>query len=49
MAAAYEAERRAARDGGALGDYDFMQAVAEYNQVDCRAMSEVVSWLRENR
>jgi hypothetical protein len=26
-----------------------MQAVAEYNQVDCRAMSEVVSWLRANR
>ena len=49
MAAAYEAERRAALSGGAMSDFDFMQAVAEYNQVDCRAMSEVVSWLRANR
>ena len=49
MAAAYEAERRAALSGGSMSDFDFMQAVAEYNQVDCRAMSEVVSWLRANR
>jgi predicted RecB family nuclease len=49
MAAAYEAERRAALSGGSMCDFDFMQAVAEYNQVDCRAMSEVVSWLRANR
>ena len=49
MAAAYEAERRAALNGGSLSDCDFMRLVAEYNEVDCRAMSEVVGWLRANR
>lgn len=49
MAAAYEANRRAARDGGSMSDYDFMRLVAEYNEVDCRAMSEVVGWLRAFR
>jgi len=49
MAAAYEANRRAARDGGSMSDYDFMRLVAEYNEVDCRAMSEVVGWLRAYR
>ncbi len=49
MAAAYEADRRAARDGRSMADCDFMRLVAEYNEVDCRAMSEVVGWLRANR
>lgn len=49
MAAAFEAEHRAAANGGRLADYDFIRAGAEYNEVDCRAMAEIVAWLRENR
>ncbi len=49
MAAAYEAERRAAADKKRLADYDFIRAGAEYNEVDCRAMAEIVAWLRANR
>ena len=49
MAAAYEAEHRAASTNTRLTDYDFIRAVAAYNEVDCRAMAEVLSWLRANR
>jgi predicted RecB family nuclease len=49
MAAAYEADRRAAQEGATLYDYDFLRATAAYNEVDCRAMAEVVEWLRANR
>ena len=49
MAAAYEAERRAAMENKRLADYDFIRAGAEYNEVDCRAMAEIVAWLRANR
>ena len=49
MAAAYEAEHRAASTSTGLTDYDFIRAVAAYNEVDCRAMAEVLSWLRANR
>ena len=49
MAAAYEAERRAEMEKKRLADYDFIRAGAEYNEVDCRAMAEIVAWLRANR
>ena len=49
MAAAYEADRRASAAGDTLYDYEFLRAVAAYNEVDCRAMAEVVEWLRANR
>ena len=49
MAAAFEAEHRAGSEGRRLADYDFIRAGAEYNEVDCRAMAEIVSWLRANR
>ena len=49
MAAAFEAEHRAVANGGRLADYDFIRAGAEYNEVDCRAMAEIVAWLRANR
>ena len=31
-----------------LGDCDLMNQVTEYNEVDCRAMMEIVRYLREN-
>ena len=49
MAAAFAADRAAAAGGRTLIDAPYMRDVAAYNEVDCRAMAEVLAWLRENR
>lgn len=41
------ADTRAA--GTPLSEHPLMVEIGEYNEVDCRAMAEVVTWLRENR
>jgi len=49
MIGAWWCDAEAARLGGAMTDVDLMQEIARYNEVDCRAMAEVVGWLREHR
>ena len=46
MVAAWRVEERVAVTGGKLLDDPLMQAVAEYNEVDCKVMAEILSWLR---
>ena len=33
----------------ALSTHPLMTELARYNEVDCRVMSEILSWLREHR
>ena len=49
MIGAWWCQREAARRGCALGDVDLMQKIAEYNEVDCRVMAEVLAYLRNYR
>ena len=46
MVAAWRVEERIAVAGGKLLDDPLMQAVAEYNEVDCKVMAEILAWLR---
>jgi hypothetical protein len=49
MIGAYWCEREAARTGGSMQQLPLMAGIAKYNEVDCRAMGELVRWLRANR
>lgn len=49
MVGAWWCDAEAARVGGSIRELEVMQGIERYNEVDCRAMSEVVRWLRENR
>lgn len=42
-------DAEAARTGGSMRDLDVMAGIERYNEVDCRAMAEIVRWLRANR
>ena len=46
MVAAWRVDDRISQVGGKLIDDPLMRAVAEYNEVDCRVMAEILSWLR---
>ncbi|MFM2106407.1 MAG: hypothetical protein RL338_1439 [Chloroflexota bacterium] len=47
--AGYRCDEEAARTGGSMNDIPLMDEVKRYNEVDCRAMAEIVRWLRQNR
>ena len=32
-----------------LSTHPLMMEIARYNEVDCRVMSEILAWLRQNR
>ena len=49
MVGAIRCDTEAARTGGSMRDDQLMQDIGKYNEVDCRAMAEVVRWLRANR
>ncbi len=49
MAGAWNAAVEAKRRGVALGDTEPMRAVAQYNEVDCRVMAEILEHLRVAR
>ena len=49
MIGAWWCDAEAARVGGRMLDLELMAEIARYNEVDCRAMAEVVAWLRANR
>jgi hypothetical protein len=49
MVATWAAAREATVAGSPLSAHPLMVEIARYNEVDCRAMSEIVAWLRANR
>jgi predicted RecB family nuclease len=48
MVAAWHCDAMADSQGGRLLDQDIMQEVADYNEVDCRVMWEILDHLRKN-
>lgn len=48
MVGAWRCEREAANAGGRLIDTDLMQGIRRYNEVDCKAMMELVRYLRRH-
>ena len=48
MVGAWRCEREAANAGGRLIDVDLMRGIRRYNEVDCKAMMELVRYLRRH-
>ena len=48
MVAAWRVDEAITESGGVLLDDPLMQEVADYNQVDCQAMAEILEWLRHS-
>ncbi len=48
MAGAWICQRDAAEKGVSMAGLDLMGDIAEYNHVDCKAMMEIVNYLRNN-
>ncbi len=49
MVGAWSCHREAQRNGGPMSDLDLMREITSYNEVDCRVMAEVLSYLRRER
>jgi hypothetical protein len=49
MIGAWWCSREAARLGVSIQELELMKEIGRYNEVDCRAMAEIVAWLRANR
>ncbi len=49
MVGAWWCDGEAARVGGSMNDLELMREIGRYNEVDCRAMAEVLAWLRAHR
>ncbi len=48
MVGAWTCEREARRTGGSMRDLALMQGIERYNEVDCKAMMELVRYLRRH-
>jgi len=49
MVGAWWCDAEAARTGVSMPELPLMVEIGRYNEVDCRSMAEIVSWLRANR
>jgi len=49
MAGVWRADDEAAKTGGSVRDFDVMDAIETYNEIDCRVMAEIPAWLRRER
>ena len=49
MVGAWWCDAEAARTGASMREFELMREIERYNEVDCRAMAEIVAWLRANR
>ncbi|MDQ3870853.1 MAG: hypothetical protein M3301_04460 [Chloroflexota bacterium] len=49
MIGAWWCDGEAARLGVGMGELELMREIGRYNEVDCRAMADVLRWLRTNR
>lgn len=48
MVGAWHCDAEAHKKGTSMADESLMKQLAEYNEVDCRVMMEIVHYLREN-
>ncbi len=48
MVGAWWCDREAERSGGSMRDLEVMKGIERYNEVDCKAMMELVRYLRRN-
>ena len=48
MVGAWWCDRQAAEAGGSMRELDLMDSIERYNEVDCKAMMELVRYLRQN-
>ncbi len=48
MVGAWWCDREAEPSGGSMRDLQVMQRIERYNEVDCKAMMELVGYLRRN-
>ncbi len=48
MVGAWWCDRQAAEAGGSMRNLDLMDSIERYNEVDCKAMMELVRYLRQN-
>ena len=48
MVGAWRCDAEAGRKGIRLADTELMEAIQEYNEVDCRVMQEILDYLRQN-
>jgi hypothetical protein len=46
MVGAWRCAAQARSEGKRLMDYDLMRSIADYNEVDCKTMREVLAYLR---
>ena len=46
MAGAWWCDQQAENDGKGLTEYELMDDIRDYNEIDCRAMLEIISYLR---
>ena len=46
MTGAWWCEKEAARQGCTLSDIDLMREIARYNEVDCKVMQEIITYMR---
>jgi predicted RecB family nuclease len=49
MVGIWSAARECSDKGIRLFEHSLVQEIASYNEIDCRAMAEVLGWLRRNR
>jgi len=49
MAAAWWADGEAKKAGRSMREFDVMDAIETYNEIDCRVMAEILAWLRRER
>ncbi|MGZ3586937.1 MAG: hypothetical protein ACXVAP_06790 [Candidatus Limnocylindrales bacterium] len=49
MIGAWWCDGEAARVGGSMRTQELMAEIGRYNEVDCRVMADVLTWLRANR
>ena len=43
------ADAAAEKTDGSMRDFDVMDAIETYNEIDCRVMAEILAWLRRER
>jgi hypothetical protein len=46
MAGAWWCDEQAELQGNSLTDYELMEDIRAYNEIDCKAMHEIISYMR---
>ena len=48
MVGAWRANSLAREEGGYMADFKVMGLIEQYNEIDCKVMQEILSYLRQN-